>query len=261
MKITLFTANQRRHNFFINQLSSICDELYVIQENRTIFPGIFEGHYLKSETIENYFKNVIKAEINIFEDAYIFGKNKNINLLPIANKDLNNIELKSISSFLKSDIYIVFGSSYIKGDLINFLINYKAINIHMGISPYYRGTDCNFWALYDNNPHLVGATIHLLSKGIDSGEILYHAISDIKKNPFEYTMSTVKSAFLSLVQRIKDKTIFKIKTQKQDRSKEIKYTKSSDFNENVVEKFLKTKVDINSKKFDLSLLKDPYILK
>ena len=68
MKITLFTANQRRHNFFINQLSSICDELYVIQENRTIFPGIFEGHYLKSETIENYFKNVIKAEINIFED-------------------------------------------------------------------------------------------------------------------------------------------------------------------------------------------------
>jgi methionyl-tRNA formyltransferase len=107
---------------------------------------------------------------------------------------------------------------------------------------------------------LVGATIHLLSKGIDSGEILYHAISDIKKNPFEYTMSTVKSAFLSLVQRIKDKTIFKIKTQKQDRSKEIKYTKSSDFNENVVEKFLKTKVDINSKKFDLSLLKDPYIL-
>jgi folate-dependent phosphoribosylglycinamide formyltransferase PurN len=261
MKITLFTANQRRHNFFINQLSSICDELYVIQENRTIFPGIFEGHYLKSEIIENYFKNVIQAEINIFEDAYIFGRNKNINLLPMANKDLNNIELKSISPFLKSDIYIVFGSSYIKGDLVNFLINHKAINIHMGVSPYYRGTDCNFWALYDNNPHLVGATIHLLSKGIDSGEILYHAISDLKKNPFEYTMSTVKSAFLSLVQRIKDKTIFKIKTQKQERGKEIKYTKSSDFNESVVEKFLKTKIDINSKKFDLSLLKNPYILK
>ena len=47
----------------------------------------------------------------------------------------------------------------------------------MGISPYYRGTDCNFWALYDNNSHLVGSTIHYLSKGIDSGPILYHAIS------------------------------------------------------------------------------------
>lgn len=260
MKITLFTANQRRHNFFINQLSCICDELYVIQENRTIFPGILDGHYLKSEIIKNYFKNVIQAEINIFTDFYIFGKNKNINLLPIANKDLNNIELQSITPFLKSDIYIVFGSSYIKGDLVNFLINHKAINIHMGISPYYRGTDCNFWALHDNNPHLVGATIHLLSKGIDSGEILYHAISNLKKNQFEYTMSTVKSAFISLIERIKNKTIFKLKTLKQDRSKEIKYTKSSDFNEDIVKKFLKTKIDINSKKFDLSLLKDPYIL-
>jgi len=39
----------------------------------------------------------------------------------------------------------------------------------MGISPYYRGNDCNFWALNDNNPHLVGSTIHLLSKGLDNG--------------------------------------------------------------------------------------------
>ena len=50
----------------------------------------------------------------------------------------------------------------------------------MGISPYYRGTDCNFWAMYDNNPHLVGSTIHLLTKGLDSGPILYHALSKLK---------------------------------------------------------------------------------
>ena len=43
----------------------------------------------------------------------------------------------------------------------------------MGVSPYYRGADCNFWALYDSNYHLVGSTIHYLSKGIDSGDIIY----------------------------------------------------------------------------------------
>ena len=89
-----------------------------------------------------------------------------------------------LNSFLKSDMYIVFGSSFIKGELANFLIKKKAINIHMGVSPYYRGTDCNFWALYDNNPHLVGATIHFLSKGLDNGPILYHAMSKIRKNPY-----------------------------------------------------------------------------
>ena len=79
----------------------------------------------------------------------------------------------------------------------------------MGISPYYRGTDCNFWAMYDNNPHLVGSTIHLLTKGLDSGPILYHALSKLKtSNPFEYTMSTVKSAFHSLKKKLMDKSIF-----------------------------------------------------
>lgn len=52
----------------------------------------------------------------------------------------------------------------------------------MGLSPYYRGTDCNFWALYDKKPQYVGATIHLLSKGIDSGPTLYHALSKPEKN-------------------------------------------------------------------------------
>ena len=97
--------------------------------------------------------------------------------------DLNKCKINSLSDFLNSDIYVVFGSSYIKGDLIDFLVKKKTINIHAGISPYYRGTDCNFWALYDNNPHLVGTTIHLLSKGLDSGPILYHALSNIKINP------------------------------------------------------------------------------
>ena len=95
----------------------------------------------------------------------------------------------------------------------------------MGISPYYRGTDCNFWALYDNNPHLVGSTIHMLTKGLDNGPILYHALSNHRKDPFDYTMSTVKSAFHSLAERIKDESIFKIKPVIQKIDKQIRYSK------------------------------------
>ena len=67
MKITVFTANQRRHNFLINQLSNICDELFVVQESRTIFPGLNKGHYDKSEIMNEYFKKVINAEIKILD--------------------------------------------------------------------------------------------------------------------------------------------------------------------------------------------------
>ena len=130
----------------------------------------------------------------------------------------------------------------------------------MGVSPYYRGTDCNFWALYDDNPHLVGATIHMLSKGLDSGPILYHAMSNIKTDPFEYTMSTVKSAFHSIAERIKDNSIFDIEPINQDKSKEIRYSKKNEFDEKIITKYFAKKINLNSKKFDNSFLKEPFFL-
>ena len=100
--------------------------------------------------------------------------------------DLNKCDENLLSDF-KGDIYLVYGSSIYKKTLGRFFSKKKAINIHVGVSPYYRGTDCNFWALYDGNPHLVGSTIHFLSKRLDSGPILYHAMSNNKTNAFDYS--------------------------------------------------------------------------
>ena len=260
MKITLFTSNKNRHNYLINLLSEVSDQLYVIQECGTIFPGIVPGHYQASSIMKKYFENVNNAQSQLFGNSYVNNKKKNIKILPMLSRDLNQCSMNLLSDFLKSDVYVVFGSSYIKGELVDFLVKQKAINIHAGVSPYYRGTDCNFWALYDGNPHLVGTTIHLLSKGLDSGPMLYHAMSNLKTNPFEYTMSTVKSAFHSIAERIKDGSIFTIKPIVQDKIKEVRYSKKSEFSEEVVREYFEKKINLNSKKFDNSLLKEPFFL-
>ena len=143
-----------------------------------------------------------------------------------------------------SDLYIVFGSSYIKGRLINFLIKNKAINIHMGISPYYRGSDCNFWSLYDNNFHLVGGTVHLISKGLDSGPILFHTRAKKNKNPFLFTMSAVKQTIDILEKKIKDKKLNLNNTIKQNKKLQIRYTRKSEFTDKVIEKFMSKKIRI-----------------
>lgn len=260
MKITLFTSNNKRHNYLINLLSEVSKELFVIQECDTIFPGEAPGHYKVSPIIKNYFENVNNAQSQLFGNSYVNSKKRNIKILPILSGDLNQCTIHLLSDFLKSDIYVVFGSSYIKGELVDFLVEQKAINIHAGVSPYYRGCDCNFWALYDDNPHLVGSTIHLLSKGLDSGPILYHAMSNLKTNPFEYTMSTVKSAFNSIAERIKDKSIFKIKPIIQDKTKEIRYSKKIEFNDSIVKEYFNKEVNLESNKFDKSLLKEAYFL-
>jgi folate-dependent phosphoribosylglycinamide formyltransferase PurN len=257
MNITLITSDQIRHNYLVNLLSNIATKLNVIQEKKTFF----SNQNKISNLMKNYFLKVDDAQKKVFGNTAIDKKNKNIKLLSLENKELEKCSLNSLSDFLNSDIFIVFGSSFIKKDLVNFLIDHKALNIHLGISPYYRGTDCNFWALFDNNPHLVGATIHLLSKGLDSGPILYHALSEIKEDPFIYTMSAVKSAFESIAQKIENKTIFEHTPEIQDKSKEIKYSKKNEFNDEVIKKFFLNKIDLNSKIFKLDLYKNPYFLK
>lgn len=260
MKITLITSNQNRHKFLTNLLSEISSELYVIQEKKNFLQSRYdEKATLISDLRKNYFEKVVEAEKKIFSpEIKLSAKIKE--LMTINRGELNKINLKKLNLFLKSDIYIVFGSSFLKGELIKFLIKNKALNIHMGISPYYRGTDCNFWALYDGNPHLVGATIHYISEGLDSGPMLYHAISTCyKSDPFFYTMSSVKSAFLSLVDRIENQTIFNYKPILQDKSHEIRYSKKIDFNDQVIKAFLNKKINLQSKKFDLNLFKEPFV--
>ena len=55
-------------------------------------------------------------------------------------------------------------------------------------------------------------------------------MSEIKSNAFEYTMSTVKSAFPSLVDKFSmTRSILDSNLQAQDRRKQMRYPKESEF--------------------------------
>tara|TARA_B110000459_G_C16612905_1_gene497144 strand:- start:2217 stop:3002 length:786 start_codon:yes stop_codon:yes gene_type:complete len=259
MKITIFTANQVRHNYFINLLLSVASELCVVQESRTIFPGLLPGHYSESKISKKHFDSVINVENDTFKKNYIESKNNKLKILPLSLNDLNNCKLNQLEVFLNSEIYIIFGSSFIKGDLLNFLVNKKAINIHMGISPYYRGTDCNFWAIHDENPQFVGSTIHLLSKGVDSGAILYHALPYQEEDPYKFAMLACKAAFHSIVDNIKNETLFNYQPITQDLSKIIRYSKNIDFKDDIVKNY-STKMHKIKYQVDKDLYINPYFL-
>lgn len=263
MKITVFTSNQPRHIHLINQLATISDKVYAVQECNTVFPGQVKDFFNNSIVMQDYFSKVIVAEKNVFGDIG-FSAN-NVANLSIKSGDLNSVKMNILSQALDSDYYIVFGASFIKGDLIKFLVDRKAINIHMGISPYYRGSSCNFWALNDRNIHYVGATIHMLSKGLDSGEMLYHALPMVDTyEPFDLGMYAVKSAHESLVEKIKLGTLNTYVPVKQDKSLEIRYTRNSDFNDAIAQQYLQDPPTVNEiyenlKNRDLSLFLNPYI--
>ena len=242
MKITVLTSNKSRHNYLVNKLSNVCEKLFVIQENSTIFPGVNPGRNKQSNTMKKYFQKVNNAQNFFFYDHKFLKLKKNCKLLSLQMGDVNNIKLKDYKSFFQSNLYIVFGTSFIKGKILNFLKKNKAINLHMGLSPYYRGTDCNFWALYDKNLDKVGATTHLLNEDLDAGKILYVTKTLKKKDSFKFTMSAVKLAVDTLVKKIKSREILKLKSIRQDKSLEIRFSNKRDFTDKVIKTFLKNRI-------------------
>ena len=56
-------------------------------------------------------------------------------------------------------------------------------------------------------------------------------------------MSSVKSAHSSLAKRIENRSIFKYKPIKQDLNLQIRYTKKINFNDNILKKFFKKKIN------------------
>ena len=108
MKVTIFTSNNHRHNYLINLLSNCCNELWVVQECKTLFTGKNDEHYQKSSSIENYFSKVIEAQNKIFKKEFVNKFKKNIKTLPIVYGEVNKLTLEYLDDFLKSDLYIVF---------------------------------------------------------------------------------------------------------------------------------------------------------
>jgi Formyl transferase len=55
-----------------------------------------------------------------------------------------------------------------------FLQNFccPIVNIHAGITPFYRGVHGAYWALAEKHPELCGVTVHRVDTGIDTGEVL-----------------------------------------------------------------------------------------
>jgi hypothetical protein len=264
MKITIFTSNQSRHVALINRLATISDKTFAVIECNTVFPGRVEDFYKKSKLMSRYFESVQLAEKRCFGDLSFTASS--VSSLILKSGDLNLLTPETLGEALDSDIYIVFGASYIKGWLVDYLIARRAINIHMGLSPYYRGSSCNFWALYDNKPEYVGSTIHLLSKGLDNGPILYHALPQLNEaTPFEFTMNSVIAAQISLVDRIANGELFQTEPLVQNLVDQIRYSRNSEFTDDVVASYFARNISNRNIQERLSsavkpILRNPYFL-
>lgn len=87
---------------------------------------------------------------------------------------VNSGDCQKLLHSLQPDIVIVNGTRIIGKKTLQST-GATFINMHVGITPWYRGSHGGYWALYNNDVENFGTTIHFVDTGVDTGGVLKQA--------------------------------------------------------------------------------------
>jgi len=136
------------------------------------------GRYLRKNAIYNRPEN--SADFGPLGKCLITKGNYQ----KLYTKGVNEINAPNQVAWLKQmkpDIMAVCGASLMKKHVIS-IPKMGVLNLHGGLSQHYRGLFTTDWAIYNERPECIGATVHYISPGIDDGDILYQTRPNIEPN-------------------------------------------------------------------------------
>lgn len=82
----------------------------------------------------------------------------------------NGSECEALLEASKPQVVAVYGTGIIRPHIFNKATR-VTLNMHTGLSPYYRGDSTLFWPVYYNEPEHLGVTVHELVESVDGGAI------------------------------------------------------------------------------------------
>jgi methionyl-tRNA formyltransferase len=103
------------------------------------------------------------------------------NVLMCTKDQLNSRFVKQTLSKVQADVGFVFGAPLLREGVFSIPKN-GCVNIHTGLVTHYRGVDSAMWAMHDDRPDLVGATLHYIDKSIDTGSVIDMKTVNISSN-------------------------------------------------------------------------------
>jgi len=173
-KIIILTGSELRHSFLRRYLA-LSEGIYVIRsycegmegtlnavvENDELPNEIRMRHILARESSEKDFFKLFTETV---------ADRSNPVFLPRGAINYENYIKDIIDA--APDLLIAYGCSIIKQPLLKAFKD-RIINVHLGLSPYYRGSGTNYWPLVNREPEYVGATFMYMDAGIDTGEVIH----------------------------------------------------------------------------------------
>jgi len=226
LRIVLLVSSDKSDLYFANQLMQRLNVLSVVIEHQQDTPlPVSKTRELLSFFIKprQLFQRVIEKIEELLEEKYaVYNRPKNQldfgvegeKIIPIDNvlifeshgkNSINSTAVINQIKEIKPDIIAVCGTSLLNKEILSLPVK-GALNLHGGLAQQYRGLWTTDWAVYNEEPEYIGATVHFISPGIDDGEILYQGrpIIELNDNPHTLYEKVVKLGVNMMEQSILD---------------------------------------------------------
>ncbi len=210
MNILLLSGTHSRHLYYFSKIIKSNHHFRsVVMERENLLPDQPKDIDQKdSINFKNHFKNRFETEQNGYGDLNANEVFKDINSMFCKPEEFNDDKIIKFIKEEEYDLCLIFGTDLIKEKLMSILPD-KSINLHLGISPYFKGSATLFWPFYFLMPQYCGATFHLITNEPDAGKILHHSIPKLSKGDkiHEVAVKVVKSATQDMIELISSKKI------------------------------------------------------
>jgi len=200
--IVLITSCQWRHHAGAFLLAKHFNLVGIISEERK---GLQSGKTAEEDAvIKEYDKECADKEKEYFGHAAVFPLSEE-KILRVGYSQATTQESYKWIKDLNPDYIILFSAGIIRDPLLSEYTN-RIINLHLGLTPYYRGSGNAFWPLALGEPEGLGATVHLVVPELDAGGILGQSRPDNVKEtdgPRDISNKNVRSGLELLARCIK----------------------------------------------------------
>ena len=174
----VLTSTYLRHHYVVNHVAQHLDVVGVWQEEKSFKPERYAVAAEDDAVIAAHFAERDASEAEYFAEHHALALRLGARLRTGAAGIINDVDEIAEMAALSPEVVLVFGTGLLRGGILERFAG-RIINLHLGISPYYRGAGTNFWPLVNREPEFVGATVHYLDAGIDTGPMIAHARPEI----------------------------------------------------------------------------------
>lgn len=172
MRAIILSGSHHRHAFVTQHFAELVDEalIFVVRREAVIPrpPDYLNRH--DRLLFQRHFQTRKEKEAEAF-GALHWGKSFP-DYVPIVPQDLSSLETARRVTNFAADICFIFGTPLVREPLFSALPKDK-INLHLGLSPWYRGAATLYFPFVMLQPQFAGITFHQIVDEADAGPIVH----------------------------------------------------------------------------------------